>query len=182
MKSLFRDNILGRLKLLSAYEKAQASSAIQFLLKQSLVNESGVWAGYQSLMHSEPHIDWSQVSNKIEWAFPVTSENKLEFKKNVQNYSRKALGFLEPQDGESVSTEQISGFVIPGLAFDRAGYRLGRGKGYYDQTLYRNNKKKIGVCFETAFCENVPHESHDLVCNQIITEKKVHQVEGDQKC
>jgi len=184
LKSQFRQDILNRIKHLSAHDKAQASVSIETHLKQNLVNKSGVWAGFQSLAGSEPQIDWSQVSNKIEWAFPVASDNKLQFKKNVQNYSRQSLGFMEPQDGETVTTEQIKGFVIPGVAFDRFGHRLGRGKGYYDQTLNKVNKKKIGVCFETAFCESVPYESHDLVCDQIITEKQIyhiHQVEGDRK-
>ncbi len=184
MKSLFRNDILNRIKQLSVHDKAQASIAIQTHLQKTLNNESGVWAGFQSLTNTEPEINWQEVSPKIEWAFPVASENKLQFRKNVQNYSRQNLGFLEPQDGEIVELEQITGFVVPGLAFDQAGHRLGRGKGYYDQTLNNNNKKKIGVCFEVAFCENVPHENHDLICNQIITEKQIyhiHQVEGEQK-
>ena len=83
-----------------------------------------------------------------------------------------------------ISIQEISGFVIPALGYDSAGYRLGRGKGFYDRSVGNINNKKIGVCFQVSFFENLPVESHDLRCDKIITEKEVYQVskaEGVQK-
>ena len=59
--------------------------------------------------------------------------------------------------------------VIPGMAFDRNGNRLGRGKGYYDRLLPKLNGKKIGVCFSFQFLDSIPCEKHDIPMDEIIT-------------
>ena len=59
--------------------------------------------------------------------------------------------------------------VIPGVAFDRRGNRLGRGKGYYDRFLSTNNSiYTIGICFPFQFMENIPAEPHDIPVNEVI--------------
>ena len=59
--------------------------------------------------------------------------------------------------------------VIPGMAFDRNGNRLGRGKGYYDRLLPKLNGKKIGVCFSFQILDSIPCEKHDIPMDEIIT-------------
>lgn len=184
LKSVIRSEILKRLSNLSVSDKAQMSLGIQNNLKKQLQDEAGLWVGYQA-MSSEPQVNWSELSNKINWAFPVVeSATAMTFKKSSKQFSKSALGVQEPIDGETVQLSEVSGFVIPAMAFDKQGVRLGRGKGYYDRNLKNFNKKKIGVCFETALCESLPAEQHDLRCETIITEiqiLKVNQSEGDQK-
>lgn len=182
-KSLIRSEIIKRIQLLSEEQKLMSSYLIQENLKKSLVGKSGVWVGFQSLP-SEPNINWSEVSNSIEWAFPVIKDNKLEFKKNSQKFGLVQFGVYEPLDGENVDLPQIDGFIIPALGYDLNGCRLGRGKGYYDRTLNQYQKNKIGLCFDVAFYQELPQENHDLICNQIITEKQIYQVKnskGEQK-
>ena len=67
-----------------------------------------------------------------------------------------------------------SAIIVPGVAFDKMGNRLGRGKGYYDRLL--SNRKyramtKIGVCWEMQLLEEVPSESHDVSVDWICHEK-----------
>ncbi len=64
--------------------------------------------------------------------------------------------------------------VIPALAFDRHGYRLGYGKGYYDRYLSRFNTVRIGFSFEELFVEELPHGRYDAACDAVITEKGVY--------
>lgn len=184
LKSVIRSEILKRLGNLSVSDKAQMSLGIQTNLKKQLQGETGLWVGYQA-MASEPQVNWSEVSNNINWAFPVVeSETEISFKKSSKQFNKSALGVQEPVDGETVQLSEVSGFVIPAVGFDKQGVRLGRGKGYYDRNLKNFNKKKIGVCFEVALCESLPAEQHDLRCETIITEiqiLKVNQSEGDQK-
>ena len=60
--------------------------------------------------------------------------------------------------------------VVPGMAFDRRGHRLGRGKGYYDRFLIKYPEvKTIGICFSFQMLDEVPAESHDQVIDEIIT-------------
>jgi len=59
--------------------------------------------------------------------------------------------------------------IIPGMAFDSAGHRLGRGKGYYDRLLPNLKTAKLtGICFPFQLLEEVPAEAHDIsVCKVI---------------
>jgi len=59
--------------------------------------------------------------------------------------------------------------VIPGVAFDREGNRLGRGKGYYDRLLPLLTCHTIGLCYPFQVVNQVPHESHDIPVKEILT-------------
>lgn len=181
MKSVVRSEVLGHLQSLSIEDKRLASSKIQNQLHSELESTNGIWAGFKAL-GSEPDIDWNAVGPHLTWVFPVASGETLNFKIPSKGFIRASMGFLEP-DGESVSLDDISGFVIPGLGFDQAGYRLGRGRGYYDRTLAGVSKNKIGICFDVSFLKDIPYEDHDVRCDKIITEKQVYVVkaEGEQK-
>lgn len=80
-------------------------------------------------------------------------------------------GILEPTTPElSILNLQLSIVIVPGMAFDRQGHRLGRGKGYYDRFLSRvPNIYKIGVCFPFQMLESIPSESTDVVMDEVIT-------------
>lgn len=182
MKSVIRNEVLGNLRRLSREDKVQASLKIQDYLNSELKSVAGTWAGFMPL-GNEPEINWSEAAPQLTWVFPVTGQDSLQFKKPTEGFQQAALGIQEPL-GPVVSVSDIDGFVIPALGFDQAGYRLGRGNGYYDRTLSGNIKNKIGVCFEVSFLKDIPFEKHDVRCDKIITEKQVYLVnkaEGDQK-
>lgn len=62
--------------------------------------------------------------------------------------------------------------LVPGLAFDRAGHRMGRGGGVYDRWLEaRPSTKKIGLCFQCQIVEQVPREPHDMRMDAVLTEE-----------
>ncbi|MBC7464457.1 MAG: 5-formyltetrahydrofolate cyclo-ligase [Bdellovibrio sp.] len=175
MKLEMRRRILADLKKISGDEAREKSARVQKNLKNKLASEKGLWAGFQS-MASEPLIQWPEVSENIQWCFPVLSEKKLEFKKSVQSFQKTSLGFQEPIDGESVELDQLQGVVVPGLAFDLQGHRLGRGRGFYDQTLEKFKGSVIGVCYQSSLVDSVPVEDHDLKCHFIITDEKTVEV------
>ena len=88
------------------------------------------------------------------------------------------FGLREPRpDAPAVALEAIAAFVVPGLAFDRAGGRLGWGRGYYDATLAQVPAAlRIGVAYECQLVERVPAEAHDISLHYIITEAATHAV------
>ena len=62
--------------------------------------------------------------------------------------------------------------IVPGVAFDRDGNRLGRGKGYYDRLLPRiPSAYKVGICFPFQIVEEVPAEPFDIRMDEIITQQ-----------
>lgn len=76
---------------------------------------------------------------------------------------------MEPVGDPFTDYSQIDIALIPGMAFDAEGHRLGRGKGYYDRFLRSLPKvKKIGVCFDFQKVESVPSEAHDVVVDIVV--------------
>jgi len=89
-----------------------------------------------------------------------------------------AFGIPEPRDDAARLFEPgmagRTAVIVPGLAFDARGGRLGRGGGYYDRFLGRASMQraiKIGVCWELQLIEAVPTESHDVVMDWVCHER-----------
>lgn len=78
------------------------------------------------------------------------------------------FGILEPARALA-EIPPVDVAIIPGLAFDKRGNRLGRGKGYYDRFLKTINPPyKIGVCFACQLLEQVPHEEQDVKMDKVV--------------
>ncbi|MFP4555529.1 MAG: 5-formyltetrahydrofolate cyclo-ligase [Bacteroidales bacterium] len=84
----------------------------------------------------------------------------------------KSFGILEPSKGKKVSASSIDFGIIPGVAFDSYGNRLGRGKGFYDKLLMNYNFLKVGVCFSFQLVNRVPTGSYDIKMNKVIHPQK----------
>ncbi len=67
---------------------------------------------------------------------------------------------------------QIDLILVPGVAFDSSGNRLGRGKGYYDKILKQTKAYKVGVCFDFQLLDKVPTEEHDVKMDRVIKSRK----------
>jgi len=82
-----------------------------------------------------------------------------------------AFGIMEPTGEQFTDYAQIDVAVIPGMAFDREGHRLGRGRGYYDRFLSRVpfNIYKIGLCFPWQMVDSVPCESTDIIMDCVVS-------------
>lgn len=104
---------------------------------------------------------------------PVVKGDELELHLYEGEASLKegAFGIVEPTGPlfAPIHYDEIELAIIPGMAFDSAGHRLGRGKGYYDRLLPNlRDAKLIGVCFPFQLLEEVPAEAHDIsVCKVI---------------
>ncbi len=174
-----RRAVLAEINRLSLEQKLEFSVLIQEKLTKKLSGKSGFWAAYQPL-NSEPSIQWSAVSTDIQWCFPFLVGTDLVFKHSVTEFQKNHWGFNEPVDGVLVSTQSLAGLVIPAVAFDKKGTRLGRGQGYFDRALKNYTGSLIGVCFHLAIKDQVFAEDHDLRCHSILTENKTFEIEGAQ--
>ena len=78
---------------------------------------------------------------------------------------------MEPQGEVFTNYEAIELIVVPGMAFDEAGNRLGRGKGYYDKLLCKSSLQhafKLGVCFDFQKIDYVPVAEFDIPMDGIL--------------
>ncbi len=88
--------------------------------------------------------------------------------------SRLELGsfHIEEPTGDNVAdVADIELMIIPAVAFDRKGNRLGRGKGFYDRLLSTSKATKIGVGYEFQLFDSIPSEPHDVAMDMVITQK-----------
>lgn len=100
---------------------------------------------------------------------------------SVNDLQKGAYGIMEPI-GETISIETLSEkavrakasgnnvvAIVPGMAFDEQGHRLGRGKGYYDRFLAKvPSLYKIGVCFPFQVLPHIPHNEYDMLMNEVV--------------
>ena len=78
------------------------------------------------------------------------------------------FNILEPQNEPYDGSYDL--IVVPGVAFDRNGNRIGRGKGYYDRFLCKHlDVKRIGICFDFQFVDEVPTEDNDIKMQEVLT-------------
>lgn len=67
--------------------------------------------------------------------------------------------------------------VVPGLAFDRSGHRIGWGGGYYDRFLAQVQTVKIGLCYDELVLDCIPGEPHDVPVDMVVAETAIYQGE-----
>jgi len=108
------------------------------------------------------------VSNKQD------SSLTLSHLKSWEELSIGSYGILEPRIEKirKTNVEDIDLIIVPGVAFDEKGNRLGHGKGYYDRLLKKTNALTIGLAFEFQIVDNIPTNKHDRPVDIIITEKR----------
>lgn len=88
-------------------------------------------------------------------------------------------GILEPpqsrwgEKGKEVSPEELDLIMVPGVAFDCYGGRLGNGAGYYDRLFkkIRSDAVLTAVCYQSQICEQVIMEKHDVFMSNVLTEQ-----------
>jgi len=97
-------------------------------------------------------------------ALPVTDTSRKKLVPvvidNMESLAKSSLGIMEParEEEKILSPESLDLIVVPGIAFDKSGNRLGRGAGYYDRFLadLPANTVKVGLAFDFQMIDDVP--------------------------
>lgn len=90
--------------------------------------------------------------------------------------SRLELGAFhieEPMGDDTVSPDCIELVIVPAVAYDKKGNRIGRGKGFYDRLLAETKATKIGVSYEFQIFDEIPSEAHDIRMDMVISQHTV---------
>ena len=88
-------------------------------------------------------------------------------------WKKGAHGIWEPTEAKAASPEDLRLVVVPGVAFDAQGGRLGHGRGHFDRLLAQSAALLVGLCFENRLVEAVPMEPHDVRMDVVATEKRM---------
>lgn len=159
--------------LLASTKEFKSSQIIMLFLSMKQEVETSAlamkaWQEGKSI--AAPRMDWQ--GRRME---PV------EIKSLDVGLQETAFGVREPVEGPEVALGMIDIVVIPGLAFDRRGYRVGRGRGFYDRFLSQQefNGLRIGLCFhEQLLTEAIPMEPHDIPMDLIVTDREIVRCAG----
>ena len=161
-------------KIKKSYSKEELKTMsvpiIKKLLSDSLFIESSTILLYNSLPDEVcTHHLLQMCCQEKQILLPTVVGDKLEI--HIYDPDKTATGpygITERRGPLFTEYEIIDLAIIPGVAFDPMGNRLGRGKGYYDKLLPFLRCVKYGICFDFQFVETIPTDSHDIKVDKII--------------
>lgn len=112
-------------------------------------------------------------------ALPLCTDNNgnmsFYYINSLEELTEGSFSVREPDVKICKPVEKITDAlcVVPGISFDKFGYRLGYGKGYYDRFLENFPFNSIGLCYNVLVEDELPHDKHDKSVDYIITENGI---------
>jgi 5-formyltetrahydrofolate cyclo-ligase len=189
-KRTIRAASLARRRALTPQQVSAQSLALQQNFMQlAEFQDASVLALYAPIHHE---VETALVANEALAAgksllYPAVVGDNLEFRRiaELSALIPGRFGIPEPQ-GESFSPGAADLIVVPGVAFDLSGRRIGYGKGFYDRALHRleGRGKLVAFCYEFQLADEIIGEPHDVTMDLVVTELRVVRVnknisEGD---
>jgi 5-formyltetrahydrofolate cyclo-ligase len=116
----------------------------------------------------------------------LNGELELFHLESMDELAVGAYRILEPKPelreaaAKRLKPEELDLVMVPGVAFDRTGARMGHGFGYYDKLLQhaRPDAPLVALAFECQLFDSIPTQAHDIFMDRIITEKAVYPGRG----
>ena len=175
-KNLLRKNLIQKRIEIPAHDKL----IMDMKIFNSLINLEQIKKAETILTYASTSIEVDTFM-LINWAIsigktvalPVTFKEHIAFYRinNISELKSGVFGILEPDVDEKnhIIDYRSSACIVPALAFDDDGFRIGYGKGYYDKFLSNYYGVKIGICYKD-FIMKIPKENHDTNVEIIVTD------------
>lgn len=186
-KKVLRKEILSVRKQMNLDEKLQKDKAIEdkFFRSEEYKNSRNIfiYISYDSEINTKDiilkaidegkriYVPRTNVDLRIMEAVEINS---------LENLIVDKYGILEPDESEEcINPDELDLIVVPGVAFDKNGGRMGYGAGYYDKyfkTISREKKnaiRKVALAYDFQVINEVPMNEDDEYINKIITESKI---------
>ena len=159
-----------RVVLLPAFEQAEVVALYSPILNEVFTEEI-----FHEALHRGKTIAYPRVVGERLDFVSVTSPAEL---------SPGAFGVLEPTGTMLLPSHALDLVLVPGVAFDVLGNRLGYGKGFYDRVLFGTGRPalSVGLCFELQLIERLPVEEHDACLDLLITEERDYSFTPSGRC
>ncbi len=171
-----------RRRAMSAAQKAQSDAAItERFLASRQYSENDILFCYVS---TEIEADTREILHRAiadgkTVAVPrcIDGTRKMDFYilQDMSALEAGAFGVSEPNPAMCKKMTDFSAglCIIPALAFDKSGYRLGYGKGYYDRFLAEFSGETLGLVYDCCFYDHLPRGKFDLAAQWVITESDI---------
>lgn len=185
-KAEIRKRILGIRKGLTEDEVVSKSEAIvQKVIKTPEYEEADnilLYADYGHEVMTRGIFD-DAILRKKKVYFPKSDylTNTMEFYQvvSVRQLEKGYMGILEPKEDihsrYKFYSKEDTLIIIPGVAFDTSGYRIGYGKGYYDRYLV--NKRQLStmaLAYACQIVDEIPKDTHDIKMDKVVTEEIIY--------
>ena len=183
-KEELREKMLTKRANLTPIEREEKSRVI----KEKLFNQSEFkraktimfYVAFRKEVETEQMIKESLAAKK-EVVVPITDQEKKQlYLSQLKDYDREleagTYGIKKPAADyyRPIKQDKLDLVVVPGVAFDTQGNRLGYGGGYYDRLLAGlTSVSRVGVSFEQQVAANIAAAEHDQPVNKIITEERI---------
>jgi len=154
---------------------------LQARIERLLSMHPGLWLGYRA-KSNEVQLP-SLATTAVQMAFPRVAGDRLEFWQGGRKFELSKFGVEEPDLSDAswsqVDLAKVVGVLVPGVAFDLLGQRLGRGGGYYDRFLREllsmrwsgSRPLMVGIGWAEQLIEQVPTEEHDVILDGVLTDR-----------
>ena len=176
MKASIRKSVLKKMKDLEPEIKRVADqSLIQRLRSLPAYQEASIMATYLSFLHEVDTsflIDAAQADGK-QVVIPKTyPKGRMEFVAyDPQKLKQTAFGLLEPEEGsQAIDQSDIDLIHVPGVAFQKDGYRLGYGGGYYDRYLADFDGATVSTIYACQEVDFLP-APHDIPVQEVLVDE-----------
>ena len=177
-KAVLRDQIRARLKTIPAATRVASSEQLCARLRENMV-----WHQARSVLLFAPLADepdvWPLLAEALhagkQVALPRFEAGKntyaaCQIRVPAEDLVSGQFGIREPNNSCPVmALNRLDLILVPGVAFDLHGRRLGRGRGFYDQLLAEVRGHTCGVAFDEQMVADIPTEPHDIPLNCILT-------------
>ena len=131
---------------------------------------------YSSILN-EPVIPFGAISKTV--LLPITYKEKGVIKPaKISDLTVGAYGIYEPKTKE-IYKGKIDLIIVPAVCYNKKGYRVGYGKGYYDRFLRNQNAQTVGLCYESCITDIDFQDEYDIKVDYIATEKAMYKTERE---
>ncbi|WP_066375092.1 MULTISPECIES: 5-formyltetrahydrofolate cyclo-ligase [unclassified Anabaena] len=179
-KVKLRRNLLKTRQSMSMREWREKSDRICHLLQNSLLFQQAKTILAYLSFRQEPDLSNLFLDTQYRWGFPRCVETSLNWHiwQPGESLQINSYGIKEPApSAPTINPEEVDLILIPSVACDQRGYRLGYGGGYYDRLLSSTewaNKPTIGIVFDFAYLPQLPIQPWDQPLAAVVTETKLY--------
>lgn len=179
-KIALRRELLAVRRAMSDSERAQASAVICARLREALSWDGLVmaYAPVRGEVDPLPFVG-DLLAQGLEVAFPAVVAGRGLVARRVSDLAQLVpgtFGILEPSpERPEADPAEIGLVLVPAVAYDRRGFRLGYGGGYYDRflPLLRPGAVTVGLAYERLLVDALPTEAHDRPVRWVVTEMRL---------
>ncbi|MCK5812510.1 MAG: 5-formyltetrahydrofolate cyclo-ligase [Clostridiales bacterium] len=174
MKQFIRKEFLLKRKNLSIEFVNEAKNALyNNFIQSKFVNYATLMSYVSHDFEIDPFLI-NQMKKKV--TIPVILDNDEIFPCVYGELKVGKYGVFVPKTLKILEKKLLEIILVPGIAFDMSGNRVGYGKGYYDKFLKDYVGIKIGCCYDWQIVDKLVDESHDVKVDYLLTEKRLYNV------